>query len=529
MRRTAERGSALLVALGILVLLSMMGVTFVILARMEMRAAANFDAMVRARFLAEAGIERAMAELRDLYVGPVFRPRYTPAPGDPDFLNPNSPRLEIAKPYYSTLAAAECETWGAFRSIEVRPGVNINYTQDTNFTLPDPVSDESAPYLWSGPRYGRLSEGYFDGRFQVQPTQVSGFDGTSGETFRVSRGVVDLCGLININRPDPNDNLANLLEGLFVYFGSATFPNPAALAAAIVNSRQDNAAGIPQRPFRYLHELVDRGLLTMDQLYGEDANGNGRLDSGEDANGNGVLDGALRDVLTVYPITGGSEAVNINTASEPVLFAVFYVVLGRDPTKAHNLARAVIRYRAGADTYLGVLSEAGGVGNLNGDMDQNDIVSDDDPFDGVLQSRALWGLPPAGVGNGLPEFADDGLDNDGDTIAQVIAGAPIFPSAARAFDRYLCPNGPGGFSEFEYFMDTFGPGLGLSAAEIDRVKYNAARRDDIVYGTPPPVPRVVTAPFRYDSDCWQVTCEGVVERGGEVAARSTLCAVVYYR
>ena len=521
MRRAKERGSALLVALGVLVLLSMMGVTFVILTRMERQAAANFDALIRARFLAEAGIERAMAELRDLYVGPLFGPRYRNLPPT------GTPNLDVAIPYYSTVAAAESETWAA-RSIGLSGGVDT-YTIN-NMTFPDPVSTESAPYLWSGPRYGQLSEGYFDARFSGEPTPVN-TNAAPPEAYRVLRGVVDLSGLVNVNRAN-----ADLLEGLLTYFGIAT---PNVVAQNIVASRND-VGGVPQDPFRYVHELVDRGLLTMAQLYGEDANGNGRLDTGEDTNGNGVLDGALKDYITVFPVEGTitvlSSRININTAPEAVLFAVFYRVLGGDVTKAQGLARAVILYRSGGppgDRIQGLVSEAD-VGELTGDgPPPDDIFSDDNPFDGVAQSDALRGLPPpGGLANGLPEFADDGIDNDGDTIPQAVVGAPVLPGAAPAFDRYLFPNGPGGFSEFEYFMDVelAGPysflfSTALSQADIDAVKDNATTREDIYNTATPPV----TAPFRYDSEAWRITSEGVVVRGGEVVARTALGAVVRYR
>jgi len=513
MRRRGERGSALLVALGILVLLSIMGVTFTILARMEMQAAINYDRMTRSRFLAEAGIERAMAELRTLYDGPLFRPRYEPAPGDPNFLNPDLPNFEVAKPYYSTVAAAHCETW-ADRCIALSGGVDTYTLQ--NVTLPDPISSESAPYAWSGSAYGRLSDGVFDAWFSGEPTSVN-TNAVPPEAYRVLRGLVDLSGLVNVNRAN-----ADLLEGLLTYFGIAT---PNVVAANIVTSRTNDGR------FRYIRELVDRGLLTVPQLYGEDLDADGALDSGEDGSitgvTNGVLDGALKDYITIFPVGGTitilNSRININTAPEPVLFAVFYRVLGGDDVKAQGLARAVILYRSGGpggDRVEGVVSEAD-AGELTGDGVNDDIFSDDNPFDGVA---SFLGTPP---GNWLPEFADDGLDNDGDTVPQeLVAGGSV------AFDRYLFPNGPGGFSEFEYFMDVlvngagYGPLLGfaLSQAEIDAVKDNATTRNDIYNGGVPPV----TAAFRYDSDSWLIISEGRVERGGEVQARVVVSAVARY-
>lgn len=543
MRRANERGSALLVALGVLVLLSLMGVTFAILTRMEMQAATNFDTILRARVLAESGLQRALTELQTLYVGPLFGPRYDDVPTDvtPD----GTLDFEVAKPYHSTVAAAQCQTWGGGRGIELSGAVNI-YTLLEDVVLPDLVSDDSAPYvwgepsLWNGPGRGRLDDGYFDARFGMEPTSVNTATAPP-ETFRVVRGIVDLSGLVNVNRAN-----ADLLEGLLTYFNIAT---PDVVAQNIVNSRNDaGAPPEPEDPFRYVHELVDRGLLTMSQLYREDANANGLLDSGEDANGNGVLDGALKDFITVFPILGAinalSSRININTAPEPVLFAVFYQVLGGDVPKAQGLARAVILYRSGGpagDGIEGVASEEDpdGDGNtidasdLNTDGDTDDLFSDDNPFDGVAP---FYFTPPA---DWLPEFEDDDLDNDGDTVPQELVAA-----ASVAFDQYLFPNGPGGFSEFEFFMDTVNgdvglgipdrvPGVDYTDTEIAEVKANASTRVDIDFdgnGTLDPWESTyVTAPFRYESDRWLIISQGIVERGGEVQAQATLSAVLSYR
>ncbi len=532
MRRANERGSALLVALGVLVLLSMMGVTFAILTRMEMQAATNFDTILRARVLAESGLQRALTELQTLYVGPLFGPRYDDGPPSGGLT------LEMAKPYHSTVAAAQCQTWGGGRGIELSGGVD-RYTLLEDVVRPDPVSPESAPYLWSepslwsGPGHGQLGDGYFDARFGMEPTSVNAATAPP-ETFRVVRGVVDLSGLVNVNRAN-----ADLLEGLLTYFNIAT---PDVIAGNIVTSRTDDGR------FRYTHELVDRGLLTMSQLYGEDANANGLLDSGEDTNGNGVLDGALKDCITVFPILGAinalSSRININTAPEPVLFAVFYRVLGGDVTKAQGLARAVILYRSGGpagDGVEGVVSEADPDGDgdpsdasdlnidygMAPDGDTEDVYSDDNPFDGI----ASWRFTPPGGAAWLTEFANDALDNDGDTVPDGLIADPN-----DAFDWRLFPNGPGGFSEFELFMDTVNgdvdlgipdrvPGVDYTDTDIADVKDNGTTRDDIyTIGVEP-----VTAAFRYDSESWLIISEGRVERGGEVQAQATLSAVVSYR
>lgn len=59
-----ERGSMLIVALGILALLSILAITFVKLMNLEQKATTNYVDMVKARLIAEGGLERTMAQLK---------------------------------------------------------------------------------------------------------------------------------------------------------------------------------------------------------------------------------------------------------------------------------------------------------------------------------------------------------------------------------------------------------------------------------------------------------------------------------
>lgn len=61
-----DRGSMLIVALGVLVLLAVFGVAFASMMDLERSAIANYQAEVRATWVSRAGIERAIAELRQM-------------------------------------------------------------------------------------------------------------------------------------------------------------------------------------------------------------------------------------------------------------------------------------------------------------------------------------------------------------------------------------------------------------------------------------------------------------------------------
>lgn len=61
-----KKGIALIFALGILALIFAIAIPFALNARLELKAAANFRDEIKAKYLAEAGINRAIAELRAL-------------------------------------------------------------------------------------------------------------------------------------------------------------------------------------------------------------------------------------------------------------------------------------------------------------------------------------------------------------------------------------------------------------------------------------------------------------------------------
>src|SRR5437870_3837435 len=71
-QRQARRGSMLIVALGVLTLISVLAVTFVTLMRLEKNAATNFVDGIKAKMVAEAGLERMVADMRRLVIEPPF-------------------------------------------------------------------------------------------------------------------------------------------------------------------------------------------------------------------------------------------------------------------------------------------------------------------------------------------------------------------------------------------------------------------------------------------------------------------------
>lgn len=131
-----ERGSMLIVALGILALLSVLALTFVKLMNLERQATANYVDGVRSRMIAEGGLERALAQLKLTLSASAFSDpsaSWVYAAGDPSLpleeasSDPNAdPRIKasfagrLGVSYGAGLAAkADEDPWGDSYRIKV--------------------------------------------------------------------------------------------------------------------------------------------------------------------------------------------------------------------------------------------------------------------------------------------------------------------------------------------------------------------------------------------------------------------------
>src|SRR5690606_33337352 len=108
--------------------------------------------------------------------------------------------------------------------------------------------------------------------------------------------------------------------------------------------------------FRRVEELLFVKGIDSLMVFGEDRNRNQRLDPNED-DGDAAppmdnADGQLQEGLAAYFTVYGEGEVNINTAPQPVLAAVFLTLLD-DSAEAERLARAVVDKCAGADRVRG--------------------------------------------------------------------------------------------------------------------------------------------------------------------------------
>jgi len=180
--------------------------------------------------------------------------------------------------------------------------------------------------------------------------------------FRVEAYTEDERGKVNVNFSS-----VELLTEVLREAGAG--PDSADIAAAIVDWRDPDFEGLTEdlgsektepsyspsnRDLRHIEELLFVRGITPSLFFGEDANHNRRLDREEDDgelfwppdNSDGLLQPGLADLMTVYGSEDGIVQINVNTASEPVLRAVFRSVWD-DRSEAETLAAEMVGRRQG--------------------------------------------------------------------------------------------------------------------------------------------------------------------------------------
>lgn len=302
MVRTDERsGFTILYALGVLALLSTFALVFARVMGMEREASNRFVDGVRARLAARAGVERAVAELRRL----AFLRHYSDPWGD---------------------------RWGyqAVRPAGLLPSREVDLLSTTQ---PSFVETDAARPMFGSPMAvsGKLGDTYGTGDLVVYKLRV-----------------IDCAAQLNLNHPDP----ASIQRML-----SALLQSPAGLGMAQGQAdatAQTLIAGRPPGGFSSKTEvgsrLVAGGMTEPDwKKIADDLTVHGWVDGSviRPWNLNGVAVSAL-EPLPRPPI-------NLNTASEPVLTALFAGVVARnkygtftiDMASARAIAQAIVQKRGG--------------------------------------------------------------------------------------------------------------------------------------------------------------------------------------
>ncbi len=193
-------------------------------------------------------------------------------------------------------------------------------------------------------------------------SKFEGVDATRGD-FVLTVIPVDELGKVNVNVAG-----TGLLEMLLRSAGAGHMAPEIALA--ICDWRDPDEEGIAEADYysglEPAYAPADADLARIEELlfvkdvtptlfFGEDANHNGVLDPNEDDgdaflppdNADGRLQLGLIDMLTVCGETDDA-AINANTASEPILFAVFASTVANEE-EAAKMTMALLAHRRGAD------------------------------------------------------------------------------------------------------------------------------------------------------------------------------------
>ena len=295
--RTNNQAHALILSMAVLMLLSIMAIQFSGMASLEMQASYNFQESQGARLVAQAGIEFAIANIRTGFQDPLYHLwRYRSADID----------AHVDPQYYANrFAEDEIGAGVSLTAIQtVVPGINTNY--------PSFATDATKVNIGGSER------------------MVSGWvNGNRNQVYTLK--VFDVASQININSFQDGSKLATVLNNLSwaiaqrqPYKSSSGFDSAGplhGLGTQIFNSRPAN------------------GYQNKSQLVG--ISGDGKSISESDLQ-------FVYDYLTVYPRPAEMQAnstfqrirftspgneksyqqdlrspVNINTASWPVLVAVF--------------------------------------------------------------------------------------------------------------------------------------------------------------------------------------------------------------
>ena len=381
-----NKGMALIMAVAIVGILAGIATTFAYNMRIDQKAAGNYMYFVKARYLAEAGIARGVAELIN------------------DAQNSNWHIAEIDRLYNSSL---------------------------------DEVWADGADF--SGATNGILGEGYFDLRYarvgvegsaSLTTAVYSQLDETSDDKVNghVTNGIIDEERKININTAN-----STLLQGL-----PGIGPT---IATNIIAGQPD---------YNTITELLTVTDIGADLLYADDDGSgtncnNHKLDSGETNDApSDVLNGGIEDLITVSTdsITDGSSAtispVNVNTAPETVLKAIINGVTGISDTETDTVVKAILEYRSGKD-YDDDSNIGDGNPNPFDGIDQNrndgidpnvstfpdpggdDLDNDDDGTTDEADEAYMFAGGPRGEFNALIDYVNSTGYNGGNTISSADA------------------------------------------------------------------------------------------------------------
>ncbi|MBI5365538.1 MAG: hypothetical protein HZA54_00760 [Planctomycetes bacterium] len=361
-----RRGFVLIFSMGILAVLSVLGITFVTLAQSDVLVGGAYADAVRARMLADAGFQRALAELGrsvELYafdIGHSFLG--TPLPPNAP---PSWPWAALGPIAGGFVTASPDPSWPAWEP-------TITYGGPTRFPLlgdlvPPTAYGQAMPSLYAG--FSGMSVGN-----SLQPNNRRAVSGLETGTYEIDGDsyvlrVVDCASQMYINGRQPNLNymLLNLGLAISTYCLVANPVPTIAVANAIVAAREAKTGRVFGSKSEVRSVLIEQGLPNAYELLEPVITEQAWVDStvlqarpqvpGNSPGGPGtpVAGGPLYQDLNFTQAPGGRAPVNLNTASVPVLAAVLAGLRG---------VRLTFR-STGGGRFEQVDPATGGLGNAN--------------------------------------------------------------------------------------------------------------------------------------------------------------------
>ena len=333
-------GTALMITLWVMVILSSVALTFSYHTRLDLRMSTYQVQRMQARFLAHAGVTRALALLRDDLLK------------DHDLLEDEG-LVELDNEDKGFVYDAYAESWGSeedlIKDVEYGGGTFTVRIIDLNSRL-------------------NLNAGWVTADILARLLETLGLEEDPAK--RLAALMVDW--------RDPDNNTSDAGQDNLNESGTEDeFWNPDQHPSDVQEVGPQFV--LKNAPFDTMEEvLLLLEHLEMDPaiLYGEDANGNGKLDPNEQDgelsppwdDGNDTLQLGLMDFCTVE----GSGAINLNTAERRVLEAMLFPIVGED---AENMAEDLDEYRKGSDDEFGTRDDKFFREINNQDQDDMDLMN----------------------------------------------------------------------------------------------------------------------------------------------------------
>jgi hypothetical protein len=342
-KRTTNCGSALIIVLWVMVILSSVALTFAYHTRLDVSMAGHQAKRMQAMFLARAGVIRAMAMLRDDKLK------------DMDLLEEDD-LVELDDEDKGFNYDAYAESWRSneelLKDVEYGPGTFTVEIEDLN----SKISLGASWVLQSPEILQRLLE-------------ILGNEEEDAQKLAAL--------IIDWQDPDNNTTDAGRGSGFEDQSSEDTYWNPEQGSTEITDSGP--AFVLKNAPFDTIEEvliLLDKLEMSHMILWGEDANHNGELDDNErdgnlsppEDNEDGELLIGLADVCTVE----GAGTVNLNTVRRICLDAMLYPSAG---DSSEDVAGDIDDYRRGTDDEWGTGDDKFFRDINNNDKDDMDLLN----------------------------------------------------------------------------------------------------------------------------------------------------------